>query len=279
MSSEATARNRPGRRMAVVEMIGMPGAGKTTVCAALVEMLREQGLDAATTVSAARRHAGRTLAGRAIARLAPPSLRRGLLWGLFYLLGIVHALLFLRENPTLTRGVLSAQLRRPISRSLKRHVLFWFFQLGGRRRFLDSTAHGREALVLDDGFLHRSVHLNSSHLEEPDPQRIADYIGLLPKPDLVVFVSATTATCERRVRQRGVWAHSRRLTAVELSRYIANARQAVDSTLVEVCARGWPVIEINNDGRDLEVVRLDLRSRLTHLLVGVDRDRRMGAMA
>src|SRR3712207_9136247 len=71
----------------------------------------------------------------------------------------------------LIQQVLTSQKRRPIPLEERRHALHWFVHLVGCYEFL--TAHGRadEALIFDEGFIHRvvqmkdrkSTRLNSSH--------------------------------------------------------------------------------------------------------------------
>jgi thymidylate kinase len=256
---------RPGRPL-IVEFIGTPGAGKTTLSNELIRLLREEGIDASTIIGAARDHAVRTVPGRAVSWLAPPSLRAPLLWQVFYVLSVIHVLGFVRKHYELCRHVLRTQLDRPVPVATKRHALFWFFQLVGRYDFLRATAGDREAIVLDDGFLHRSVQLHASHSEEPDPRMVSDYVNLLPAPDLVVFVVAGREVCEQRIRRRGVWPHRRHLGSHAISRYLRNAEQVVDTAVQRARARGWNVAEIVNDGGPLEQVRWDLNSVVTPLL-------------
>lgn len=258
----------PGRPL-VIELVGAPGAGKTTLATALVGLLREQGLEAASVIDAARGHAARTGIGRVIRRLAPRRLRRPLLWWLFYGLGLLHAVAFAREHRRLVRHVLSTQARRPLRPRLKAHILFWFFQLGGRTRFLATTARPGEVLVLDDGFLHRAVHLNADPRTDPDPRSVHLYVDLLPRPDLVVAVVAPPSVCDRRVRDRGVWRHSRHLTSAELSRYLAGARQVTDLVLDRARGGGATVVEIRND-EPLDRVLSTLRSTLPRLSGAAD---------
>jgi len=258
--AEATA-PRPGGPV-VVELIGIPGAGKTTLSREIVSLLRERGVEAGTVVGAARDHAARTIPGRGLEHVHPARLRRALLWQLFYLLATAPALRFRREHRALVRHVRGGQRALPIPRRVRRHIRYWFFQLGGRYRLLTTTSDGGEALVFDDGFLHRSVHLHASHLEEPDADRVRAYVDLVPVPDLVVVVAASREVCEPRVRERGVWAHSRHMTGRELSMYLANAERVVDVAVGRARRRGWTVIEVGNGGRDLELVRSDLREAM-----------------
>ena len=55
----------------IVELVGTPGAGKTTLATALITLLEERGIAAASIEAAARDHMRRTRLGRLIDRLAP----------------------------------------------------------------------------------------------------------------------------------------------------------------------------------------------------------------
>jgi thymidylate kinase len=267
MSSSRGGPWPPGRdgRPLIAEFVGTPGAGKSTLSTELVALLRERGVEAATVLGAARQGAARTLPGALVARLAPTALRGPLLWEAFYLSAVLQAFRFGTEHGSLTRHVLSSQLGRAIPAAAKLHILFWFLQLCGRYRFLTS-ARGPRVLVIDDGFLHRSVHLHASHAEAPDAGRVAAYVDLLPEPDVVFFVVADRDECERRVRRRGVWAHSRHLSPAELSRYVAHAERAAGLAVRRARERGWRVVEVVNESREPREVAADL-GRAAGLLV------------
>jgi hypothetical protein len=268
MSSDPSPATRP----LIVEFIGTPGAGKSTLARELVEILRERGIAAATVIDAARGSVSRSYLGRTVAWAAPRSLRSGLLWQVFYVLGALNAVAFGRERLPLVRTVLGTQLRRPIPAGTKRHIVFWFLQLGGRYRLLTTTGLAGEAIVIDDGFLHRCVHLSASHIEAPDPAWVRTYVDLLPKPDLVIHPVAEQALCARRVLERGVWPHSRHLSRVEFDSYLSNAGRAVELAVERVRERGWPVISVDTGGRALDEVRRDLTRALDPLLAAVDQE-------
>jgi len=280
MSSDGGDRDHPRiahPRPLVIELVGTPGSGKTTLAAEIVGHLDGAGVRANTVVGSARRSAARTPPGRAIARFAPPSLRDPLLWQLFYGCGVVNLGGFALERPTLSRRVLRHQLWRPIPRSMKRHTLFWFLQLAGRHRFLTASMRDGEALVIDDGFLHRSVALNASPSERPDDGSIEAYVDLVPRPDLVIRPVADRDVCLRRIRDRGVWSHSRHLTDTELENYVANAEHVIDVAVERAWANGWNVVEIDNGGRDLVEIRSEIGEAVEPLL-REGRERRALAM-
>jgi hypothetical protein len=232
----------------IVEFLGTPGAGKTTLATALVALMEEREIAAADVVGAGRDHVRRTRVGRLLARVAPGRARDLLLWQAFYLLGVAHAARFALERPALVRQAVRSQLRPGIRIRTRAHVLYWFAHLCGRYRFLTSTSAEREVLVLDDGFLQRTVHLYASPFDEPAEPDITRYVDLIPPPDLIVLVVAGWQECERRVRERGVWPHARHLSAAELSRYLERAERVVEMTTRRAQERAWTVIPIETEG-------------------------------
>jgi broad-specificity NMP kinase len=258
MSFEPRGHPRGTGRLEIVELIGTPGAGKTTLSTEIIELLQEGGWVASTIVGAAREHARRTVAGRLLVRHTSGRVQQLLLWWLFYVLASMHAFVFLFEERQLSRTVLGTQLRRPIRVARRVQICFWFFQLAGRQRFLRATAREREVLVVDDGFLHRAVHIYASHVEDPSPRAVGHYVDLLSEPSLVVSVRCDEEICEARVRMRGVWRHSRRLTVGELSRYLTRSDIVVDIAGRRARERGWRITSVDNDDEVLGAARAAL---------------------
>jgi hypothetical protein len=250
----------------IVEFIGTPGAGKSTLLPAVIASFRERGVQACTVVEAARPYARRTLIGGAVARLSPAHLQQPLLWQVFYSLSFIYRLKFMIRHPRLVGRVWASQVRRPESAGAReRRVLYWFFHQAGIYEFLTARADAGEALVFDEGFIHRVVQLYASAVETPDPARIASYIDLLPVPNLVVVPRAPIEVCERRVYSRGVWHHFRHRSAGELSQYLANAALVVNLTVDYIKRKGWQVIEIDNGQDDPAPAIAEVRSRLAQM--------------
>jgi Ser/Thr protein kinase RdoA (MazF antagonist)/thymidylate kinase len=251
----------------VIEVAGTPGAGKTTVARALVEELRAAGMSASTIVEAARTHAQRTAAGRVVVRVPHHRLRRLLLWWVFYLSSTVHGAAFAFRHRELVRHVARAcRARRGAGDAVGRtHARFWFFHLCGRVAFLRATARPGETLVLDDGFLHRAVHLHASTSGEVDVAAVREYVSLVPSPDLVACLAVPESSCRARVVARGVWPHARDLDDAGLTAYLASARTVTDAACDRARQLGWRAVTIANDGRIPADVVDDVRRELDRL--------------
>jgi thymidylate kinase len=258
----------------IVEFIGAPGAGKTTLVPTLIDHLAERGIRARSVVEAARPYAERTLLGKAVGRLSPPRFRHPLMWQVFYHLSVLYRLRFFVQHPRLVWQVSTSQRRRPIPADARRHVTYWFFHLVGYYEFLAAHSRSDEALVFDEGFVHRVVQMNASDVEEPDPAQIRDYVNLLPRPDLVVFVEAPWEVCEQRIYRRGLWKRFHDKSPAEVSRYVANSHRIVNMTVDYIQSKGWTVIEVDNRGDEVEVSESELRGKLARIsIVGGERQR------
>ena len=250
----------------IVEFIGAPGSGKTTVLPMVIEALQERGIRARSVVEAARPYAQRTPLGQFVCRLAPPSLHGPLLWQVFYHQSSLFMLKFAVKHPRLIWQVLVSQKRRPIAaKTRQRRVLFWFFRLVGYYEFLTTHTRPNEALLFDEGFIHRVVQLNASHVEAPDSGQVFAYVDLLPRPDLVIHTQARSEVCEQRIYCRGIWEHFRSNRPAEVAQYVANAHLVVDLAVDHAKAKGWRVVEVDNGGDDLNALRAELRGKLMSL--------------
>ena len=247
----------------IVELVGAPGAGKTTMIPAVVAAAEAKGLEAHTVVEAARGCAGRTRLGRMLTRISPSGWKRRVLWGVYRLGEIWHLVRFTIRDRRLVTYVVRSQRRRPEgSDSRERRVVYWYLRTIGSYHFLARHLRADEVLIVDEGFVHRSVQLHSSAVEVPSEQAVAEYVGLLPRSDLVVHVEASVDTCRRRVEQRGVWDRLSHRTAEEMDEFVANAHEAVRLTRAEIGRRRWSVLDVDNDADGPEAAQAALRERL-----------------
>ena len=159
--------------------------------------------------------------------------------------------------------MVSSQRRRPKSADIRqRKVLYWFFRTVGYYEFLKSRTTPSEALIFDEGFVHRVVQLNASGVEEPDPVQILAYVDLLPQPDMVIFVRAPHPVCEQRIYRRGLWSRFQHKDPAEISQFVANACSIVNLTVEHLKNKHWVVVEVDNSVDDLAASKAELREHI-----------------
>lgn len=230
----------------IIEFVGTPGAGKTTLMNAAVESLQERGYHAYSANDAARPVAARTLPGRAIVHAFSPRRQRPLLWQLFYAATEAERMRFYWGNRDLMHRVWAYQFRRPISAADRHHVLRWFNHQTGVYEFMRRRAGSAEAVLFDEGFIHRVVQLFASEYEVPLPEAVGAYVALLPRPDLLIYVAVPLEVCRDRVLARGIWERFAVKSATDTDRFLAAAEQAVIMAVAAARERRWPVIELDN---------------------------------
>lgn len=257
-----------GRSMTVplvIEFAGIPGSGKSSLSKLVAANLRSEGHNARTVIDAARLRSAERGPGRILAEVLPGRLSRVGLWWLFYWAGTVRAVAHAWPNRRTVTRLAIHLWRRPISLRMKAHIAWWYLQLGGRRSFLHSSKT-IDAVLFDDGYVHRSVALFSSPHERPAEGVIRSYIGEIPTPSAVVQVLASVDTCVARVMERGIWSHSRDMSQSELHDYLSNAEYVLGVGVAETRAMGIPVFTCSNDETELSEVASEMSRELTYLL-------------
>lgn len=254
----------------IVEFLGKSGAGKSTLVPVVVQLLRERGLTALSTTEAIHHCVRRTCVGQWISRCVPLAWQGPLRWRLFsYLIAPLYGVGFVSGHSRLAYYVVRSQVKRPIPWRHRWSLLRVFFEMAAWHQFLTRRLRSDETLVLDEGFVHRATHLFVSAVEQPDPDRIAEYLQLLPRSDVVVWVEMSLDACLERVYARGIQKRLRLrgLTESEVAQFIAHAEQVIHVTAQYLEDARWQVVQITNEG-SLEESAAALREQLSALLDG-----------
>lgn len=242
----------------IIEFISTPGAGKTTLMPVVTAFMNDRGYRGHTVLEAARPFARRTPLGQTVGRLAPSRWENSLQWQVFYQLSKAYRSLFLSRHARLMWFAWGFQQRRPISRPDRRHVWHWFVHLTGVYEFLRRHAAPEDALVFDEGFVHRVVQLFASEHERPQPDLIARYLRLVPQPDLVIQPVASLPLCLERVRTRGVWDRFKDKQPADLAAFMGSAETAVATAVDYIRAHDWPLITVDTSAADPRVAQAAL---------------------
>ena len=249
----------------IVEFIGSPGCGKTSLLPSLEKKFSEQGFNPFTVVEASRPVVSRTLIGKSINTFLPESLRDPLLWQVFYFSAFLSRKNFSKGHPNLVAHVRKTQSIREVPAEESDHALYWWFHLSGYYQFLKPRLYTNEVLILDEGFTHRVVQLFASDSGNPNRGDLQQYLDLIPRPDMLIFINAPAAICEQRVHERGLWDRMQHKSPQQISQFISNAHSVVDAAVKELKLKEWVVIEIDNSAAGLAPAEEELNRKLSHL--------------
>lgn len=200
----------------VIEFVGMPGVGKSTIAHALAAHLRATKPVVEPTAAVVSRSRGRRLVAKlryaARAIIADP-----------------------RRSLTVTAGI--ARTRQQSIVDLGK-VLLNAHYIRGVYRMVD---HDDGVVVLDQGMYQA---MWSCLFSATDPEAAIDHLKdlAIPQPDIVVEVDAALATVDERIRTR-MWGHTR-LTPGSADH--DRATEAMDH--IEAAAeRNGPLLTVQND--------------------------------
>jgi len=224
----------------VVEFLGVPGSGKTTLAAALVAARADaHSLEDSVRIAIARTGSDR------VTRLAARLTRRssGRLFSAAYarssdrLSALVR---FATLHPEALQSVLAAQSARADRDRDPDVVLGWVINLMARYQL--ATEPGISGwLVIDEGFAQRALALFAAGWSTDDEPELLAYLESVPRPDVLVLVDLPAEVAVGRLGGRG-W--SERLTQADdrTRRGFLDAAGVVAARVADVAAGAGGVV-------------------------------------
>jgi thymidylate kinase len=122
-----------------------------------------------------------------------------------------------------------------------------------------------DALIFDEGFVHRATHMFASESEWPNLDQVVAYLERIPQLDLVIWVQAPLDTCLARIYTRGLQTRLRELETPEVTQFLANTEQVVNIAAQHLNNVGCKVIPVENKS-DLATSTSELRCKLSEHL-------------
>ena len=229
-----------------IELLGIPGSGKTTLAPTLITQLRLHGfkaLNAKEAVVAAARADERDWTTRQVVRVLPPRWAfRSVERSYQPFLGIRDMLL---HHPDWGSAVMEITRRRQDLEPQQDRVLSWTLQVGWH--YAIWRRHPVGPLVFDEGFAQRVVALLGYRFGrgEGDSSLLEDYVRAIPAPDLVVRIDTDPDAVHRR---GGVPDRFAFLDGVSQMQYLRDVSDCVMTASDLLTRRGVDVRVVRNDG-------------------------------
>jgi len=242
---------------ALVEVMGLPGAGKSTLSGALALALRARGAEAWERREAVRGCLRRRPDGRfkSLLKRLPAALWEPWIGVQSEVFPILE---FAAGHPGLLR-LLADWVDRPDWEAEQRYGILWAFaKLFAETELLRQHGPGKGAVIFDEGFAHRGFSLFGYLCTEPVPARVcADYVALVPAPYAVLWVDTDVETCARRLAGRAALPLlARGDNPVQLERRLQQGRVVLERIGAAFRERGVPVWRLeNHDGRQGDAER------------------------
>lgn len=246
--------------MSVVEVVGMVGAGKSTLTSEMTNLLERRGYVVLTRVEAIRVAMRRSLVGSLCSRFVRSAARRDRILIAAYRLAVRPAYIgvFAVRNLGLIRSVIGSHALRWLPRWHRRTISKLLYRTGASVGFLSSRLRPHEVLILEEGLHHRAVNLFSWDPNGVDAARVDSYVRAVPATDLVISVEAPPAVCVARARSRGLPNRLESQSAIEPDRFLANAAEVIEIVLRTLDAGTHPALRIwNGDSLEEAVAALD----------------------
>jgi len=252
-----------------IELLGIPGSGKTTIYNELCNKYKDKGYDVIDY-------------DRSIYLEANKYNYEGLLGGIYRLITYVcgekkvkynplyysiqnkYMFEFILKQSDLIYYIVNTMKTRGIDDFDSIRVLEWFSKLQCQHSiFHNYQSSENGVLILPEGFTQLTLSLFVYGTGEVTVEDINKYLNLIPKPDMIFYIEAMPKTCYRRIKIRGF---PRRMVRMKLGEkqaieFLKACDDYVQLILDYYSRIGIKVIQINNNG-SIQQLRRDLSNNL-----------------
>jgi thymidylate kinase len=260
--------------MRTIELIGLPGSGKTKVRRELVKSSRDQSpriLDLESALCEAIRAHGQTVPSDEKMRTADvlelsQIKRKRLIGRAFHKTGLRFDRLasFAANYPELLEVIMRIERTRGKGDQWAL-VNQWLFNLFARYDYISEQLNSSVVLLLDEGFAGRAVTMFAYDRPAASRRSIAEYVRSIPKPDGVVYLSCRPETCLSRLEGRTQGPPQRMMEhdVSQRRKIMRQAKRCIGVTLRTLRRMRVPVHQISTNA-PLEVSMASCRQILNH---------------
>lgn len=233
-----------------IELLGIPGSGKSTLSRQLAGSETSTGRVWALEEAARRalRGRGSHIGTRAAARLTPNADNR--LWKIVYSRAPERAeamVEFASHWSEFLESVVTAQRERVKRDHGQSLVLSWILNLGARFVLASRGIPRSDSLIIDEGFAQRALAVFGHGWADSDRPHLARYLQTMPKPEVIVRIDAEVEICRQRLDRSGWPQRASQLSRDERVAYLERARETVDTVATHLDRAGVQLVEVAGD--------------------------------
>lgn len=229
----------------IIQLTGVPGAGKSSLWPALQQCLAGLGIEALSKYGGPGVLLSQSRMGRFLSKCLPLRRREQCLRGLARRWVIACGWWFALKHIRMTLLVLAALRRLELPLRQQMRVMNLYLSDGGQQLFARRHLRRGQALILPEGLVQRVSGIFASAEKAAEGGAVSRFAALLPHSELVIRVQADLHKCVRRVAARP---QEHRVGEANLLPYLQHAATAIDLLLRKLSGRGWAIIEVTNNG-------------------------------
>lgn len=256
-----------------VELIGIPGAGKSTLSNALLKELRknnkQQFMDAEDAfVCVARRRFNKVY--RTILNCLPCDLEVKFIRKI-----VSHSHMqvesqneFLARHGEALKAFLASPEFQEMTYDDRKIVIGSFLSVGSLYQAISVCIDNSTAVFFDEGLIQKSM-MFVAHTDHPRGyDNVFEYLSHIPLPDLVVYLKANPASCKERMktRSKGLTKRLAKADGDAVTRFLIKADAHMEDVVALLIKEGkTTLLEVNNNVSVGETLKI-LMSLLPHYL-------------
>ena len=241
--------------MKIVEFMGPPGSGKSTLSPSCIKFMRRNNHRVITVkeadIESVKKESNRILLNF-IFRYFPRSLS-------FKISSYLNKTTNLQEKYEINsknvyseiyKFTQSLKSQREISKSHKKRIDNWFSGLLGRYHFLNTNLDKNQCVVFDSGFMQMASSLFVPFEDTFDYKLLEKYILHIPEIELLFHIDISDDVCLQRLKSKGTHIRTRGKSDSEILEFISQTKKILEASLEIYCGLNPNTRIINIDNND-----------------------------
>lgn len=246
--------------MRYIELLGLPGAGKSTIACEVVRLLQANGQqvlikgDILRHTMRTRIKQGPGLTWKIAGMLAAVWKSRipNLIWEKHRCAVLVR---FIARYPDLAGQIIACATQAgppawvPQDVVCDENLMTWLFDVACYYQAARDFLSDHDIIVLEEAFCQHAYYLLAFHRDHRDPERLHRYLQAIPRPDALIAITVSPTVCEQRMHARSKGIASDILTplTVEQRLTLLTQRFAMYQDIATYFEQqGVPVLRIDN---------------------------------